>query len=549
MLSRDSLIGHWPLTNNAHNVSDLNLCTIARGLSFVTRDGHAAALFDGMNSSMEVDHHPALDSGAGPFTIALWVHTADSSAGGDIVGDLVSKFDPDSRRGFSLICSTHTGVTQTTQSQYRHLQFGIDNAQVSPEWTDCGRPGKAVMVASLAVMQGALYAGTFENGPEDYGHLWRYESDGQWLDMGFAPSRCNSIPSIAYFDAAIHCATGRYNPNGSQLGDWKNIRPGGTVYRVEEDGTWVDCGHPGLEGAKPDDISDNTARSDQADETTCLTVFRGSLFAVSHHRRGIYRYDGGKDWRYVGPNLRIMSITLHEGQLYALINGGGVYRYEADNNWTWCGEPQGSDQTYCAVTYQGKLLVGTWPEGEVVRYDGGEQWTVFNRIGYEREVMGTALYNGKCYFGSLPMANVFRMDRERFAYFGNIDNDPSVMLRRAWSMAVHKGELFAGSLPQGLVKRRRAGCMATHDHALSPGWRHVVAVREGGHLKLYLDGREVVQNTIPAGEDYTLGNSCPLQIGAGIGHRLNGALRDVRIYNAALDPQAVGQLYQLGGES
>ena len=67
------------------------------------------------------------------------------------------------------------------------------------------------------------------------------------------------------------------------------------------------------------------------------------------------------------------------------------------------------------------------------------------------------------------MANVFRMDNGQFTYFGNLDNDASVCLRRVWSMSTYNGQLFAGTLPGGNVMRRQAGRAATHDHALPSG--------------------------------------------------------------------------------
>ena len=224
----------------------------------------------------------------------------------------------------------------------------------------------------------------------------------------------------------------------------------------------------------------------------------------------------------VGSAQRIMSLTIHEGQLLALINGGGVYRYEEDGRWTFCGEPTGSTQTYCAVTYRGQLYVGSWPEAEIIRYDGGDAWTTIGRVGYEREVMATALYNGKCYFGTLPMANVFRMDDSQFTYMGNLDNDPDYYLRRVWS--------------------RQCGVMATHDYTLSPGWRHVAAVRDRHALKLYLDGKLVSTSGPFEADDYDLENDEPLRIGHGIGHTLNGALRDVRLYNHAPWAETVSEL-------
>ncbi|MAE67405.1 MAG: hypothetical protein CMJ18_24355 [Phycisphaeraceae bacterium] len=533
------LVGHWPFDGDFRSRAAAPLASNATAVRLESRDGRVAAVFNGIDSRIEVADHPALRLGTGDFTIALWLHTASSRDGGDNVGDLVSKFDPDVRCGLNLIVSTHTGVTQTTQSNYRHLQFGIDDGHLDPAWTDCGRPGAAVKVSALAAMYGSLYAGTFENGPGRCGHLWRYERDGDWLDMGAAPPGCNNVGSIAWFDGHLYCATSRYASRGSSLGDPLNTFAGGWVYRLRSEGDWVDCGRPAVDGAAPDDPATSYGSSDQADDTNCLTVFRGRLFATSHHRRGAYVYEGGRDWRYVGPDLRVMSFTIHQGMLYALINGGGVYRYEQGSDWAYCGEPPRSTQTYCAVTWQGDLYVGTWPECEVIRYDGGESWTPIGMLGAEREVMAAALYNGKCYFGTLPMANVFRMDGDGFTYMGNLDNDPNVYVRRVWSMAVFDGQLFAGTLPGGHVRRRRAGCMATCDRTLPSGWRHIAAVREGATLTLYLDGSRVAQSTVPEASGFDLDNDRPLRIGGGIGHVLNGALRDVRIYDRALEEREI----------
>jgi hypothetical protein len=536
------LVGHWPLDGDDRNCSACDLSSEAQDVVFDNCDGKPAAMFNGTNSRITVDDHPAMRLGKDNFTITLWLHTKSGVDGGDIVGDLLSKFDADTRRGMNLVVSTHTGVTHTTQPNYRHIQFGIDNAQVDPQWTDCGRPGNAVKVAALATVEGSLYAGTFVNRSDHNGHLWRYEADDKWIDLGAAPPKCNCVGSIAFFDSALHCSTGRYNPKGSALGDPQNPRPGGNVYRVEDDGKWIDLGHPGAEGAKADDVSCSYAASDQADETVCLTAYRGQLFAISHHCRGVYKYEGGKHWQLIGPDHRIMSMTIHQGSLYALVNGSGVYRYEGGNDWTYCGDPPRSIQTFCAVTYQGTLHVGTWPECEIIKYNGGESWTVVGRIGYEREVMGAALYNGKCYFGTLPMANVFRMDGNRFTYFGNLDNDTSTHLRRVWSMSTYRGQLFAGTLPQGKVMRKQMGRVVTYDNALPSGWRHITAVREGTELKLYLDGKQVAQSISMNPNDFDLDNYQPLLIGGGIGHALNGSLRDVRLYNRAIDAQQVCEL-------
>ena len=535
------LIAHWPLETDAREVSGTDLHADARGVAFAEVNGHSAVSFDGIDSGIKVpaDGFPKL--GDADFTVALWLH----SSGDDVVGDLVNKFDHDARCGLSLTVQTQTGMTQTTQSNYRQLQFGIDNGQAEEKWTDCGRPGNAVNVACMASIEGDLYVGTFENAPNLFGHLMRYRGGTDWEDLGAAPPGCNYVGSVILHNGNIYAATGRYDPNGSLLGDAKNATPGGDVYRIEN-GQWIDCGIAGLEGAAPEDGPNrfDDYHTDKADFTMCLTSYRGELFAVSHHRYGVHRYLGDRRWTMVGPDHRIMSLTIYQGKLFALVNGDGVYRYEADGHWTYCGEPPGSTQTYCAVTYRGQLYVGSWPECEVIRYDGGEAWTVIGRVGYEREVMATALYNGKCYFGTLPMANVFRMDENEFTYMGNLDNNPHYCLRRVWTMAVHRGRLYAGTLPSGRVGSRQFGIMATHDHALTPGWRHVAAVRQHGALKLYLDGQLVSTSPAFRAADYHLDNDQPFRIGHGIGHTLHGALRDLRLYKTALSADAISGLAQ-----
>jgi hypothetical protein len=536
----EGLIAHWPLTGDAKEASGADLCSVASGVTFGEVDGRTAGQFNGKTSGIEVSDHAKLQSGSGDFSVALWLHSTSD----DIVGDLVNKFDHDTRNGFNLQVQTQTGTTQTTQPNYRHLQFGMDNARLDDSWTNCGQPGNAVMITCMATIQGSLYAGTFENAVDHVGHLWRYLGGQNWEDLGGAPPKCNCINSITYHKGDIYVSTGRYDCNGSYLGDPKNTTPGGNVYRIE-DGKWIDCGNPGAKGAKLDDgpIEFNIVHNDKADDTHCLTSFRGEMFAASHHRYGVYKYMGDQSWKLIGPEMRIMSIAIHQNELYALINGGGVYRYDGDNDWTYCGSPQRSTQTYCGTTYRGQLHVGTWPECEIVRYEGGEDWTIVGRIGYEREVMAVAVYNGKCYFGTLPMANVFRMDNNEFTYVGNVDNEPNHFLRRAWSMAIYEGRMYVGTLPSGLVQSLQAGCMATHDHTLLPGWRHIVAAREGSALKLYLDG--VLVSSLKANGDFNLNNDQPLRMGYGVGHVLNGALSDVRIYDRALEADEITQLISM----
>ena len=218
-----------------------------------------------------------------------------------------------------------------------------------------------------------------------------------------------------------------------------------------------------------------------------------------------------------------------------------MYRYAGGSEWVSCGCPPGSTQTYAAVTSEGRLYVGTWPEGEVHRYEGGEAWTTLERVGYEREIMAMALYNGKVYVGSLPMANVWRMDAERFTFLGTLDSAPAP-LRRVWAMAVYQGKLFAGTLPSGRVCAMEAGAMATWDHAFPPGWRHVAAVRDGQLLRLYVDGVPVAASGPFPASDHDVSNGRPLTIGVAVNDFFQGLLSDLRLYARPLPASEIAAL-------
>ena len=373
-------------------------------------------------------------------------------------------------------------MTSTAQSNYRNLHFGIDNGHLG-SWTDCGRPGQAVKISALSTLGGNLYAGTFENGKEEVGHLWRYEGEKRWTDLG-NPVGCNSVNAVVEFQGALYCALGRYNSSGSAMGDPLNTTPGGQVYRVDADGQWTFCGHPGIEDATPEEIPTTGHNTGKADNATALTVYQGRLYATSLYREGAFVYDGGTSWTPIGPDVRLMSFTVYRDRLYTLVNGGPVLRYEGGTEWTDYGCPETSTQTYSAVTFKGELYVGTWPQGEVYRYDGNTTWTCLGRTGYEREIMAMGLYNGKVYIGSLPMANVWRMDGNQFTFLESLDST-SAPLRRVWSMAVYQGRLYAGTLPSGHVYSVEAGKVATWDRTFPEGWRHIAAVKQGGVLTLY----------------------------------------------------------------
>jgi hypothetical protein len=221
-------------------------------------------------------------------------------------------------------------------------------------------------------------------------------------------------------------------------------------------------------------------------------------------------------------------------------DAGEVYRFDG-KEWGTVGRLPETTQTYGFAVYEGRLYVSTWPTARVYRYERDGVWTDCGRLGDERESMGLAVHNGKMSGGTLPLAEVYRYDGgNAWSRTGQLDKTPDVKYRRAWSMAVYQGKLFCGTLPSGRVYSIEAGKSVTHDRALAPGWRHVAAVRAGGTLTLYVDGRPVTSSTKFVPADYDISNDRPLRIGFGDHDYFSGTIRDVRLYNRALSGKEIG---------
>jgi len=509
------LVAHWKLARDARDSSGKGHHGRAQGVQF----SGSEAKFDGRASHIEVAHTKLLDFGARDFTISAWIQ-ADNETD-DVPGDIVSKYDPQSRRGFGLSVLTNTGIT-SNHANCRNVQFGIDSGRDDTKWADCGRPGKAMFIWHLLVHDGALYGATCEAGADDAGHVYRYEGGTRWTDCG-SPDRSNSVASLAVYDSRIYAGTARYNLAGSLLPVSPNETPGGKIYRYDGDRRWTDCGKLG-----------------ESPAIGGMAVFRGKLYASSAYApAGVYRYEGGEKWTFCGncEGRRVNCLTVFNGELYGTgWDRGEVYVYRGGTQWKVAGTFEGVRQTYGLAVHAGKLYVSTWPKSEIFRRERDNEWTHCGHLGDEKESMGMAVYNGKFYSGTLPLAQVYRYDGGQvWTNTGQLDTTPDVQYRRAWSMAVFQGKLFCGTLPSGHVYAMEAGKCVTIDRELGPGWKHLVAVRKADQLKLYMDGARIaVSSAFPAGS-YDLSNDRPLMIGLGAQDYFKGRMRDLRLYNRAIE--------------
>ncbi|QDT29158.1 hypothetical protein Enr10x_45070 [Gimesia panareensis] len=517
--AEETLVGNWRLNGSARDQSSFQNHGINHGVKL--KAGQPAD-FDGGTAYIEVPDSRSLSLGTGDFSISMTVNT--SADLGDVIGTLCSKYDRKTRRGFQLSIKNHAGVT-SSQSNWRNLQFGIDNGRVDAKWTDHGQLGNAILIYSMAVHDGKLFAGTCVPGREAAGHVYQYVAGQDWIDCG-TPDLCNAVTSLAVYQGNLYAGTGKYRLKGSSLSESENPHLGGNVYRYLGEGKWEYCGNlPGVEAING------------------MVVYRGKLYASSMYApAAFYRYDGGTTWTSCGvpEGKRVESLAVYNGDLYATgYDEGAVYRYDGQQ-WSHAGKVGEATQTYGFTVYEGNLYVSEWPHAEVYRYAGEKRWVLAGRLGAEKESMPLVVYNGAMYAGSLPLAEVYRYNGGvDWKNMGQLDLTPDVRYRRVWSMAVYQGRLFAGTLPAGRVKSIEAGKSVTYDTALKPGWRQIVAVKEKSHLKLYVDGKLVATSTAFDMAEYDLSNAEPFKIGFGAHDYLHGKLKDVKFFKRALTADEV----------
>ncbi len=543
------LIGHWPLVKDAKDVSGNG--RDAKGNGVVWRDGseqegdRAAAVFNGRGAALEVPVHPELKRGRGDFSVAAWVWADEATD--DVSGDILSQYDPATRRGFHLGVKTNTGVT-FNQANFRQLQFGIDNDRIS-DWRDAGKPGKNSLLAfGLIAHKGRLFAGTCEPGEGDTGRVYQYSHGQTWTDLG-SPAPSNSITAMAAFNGELYVGTGKYRVAGSSLAESSNTNLGGRVFRyggTKGDGTstWTDCG-----------------QIPNAEAVSGMVVFHGRLYAGSLYKpAGFFRYEGDhtegdKKWTDIGvpDGKRVEALAVFNGHLYASsYDGGHVYRFDGQT-WTdlgQLGDPTINTQTYSFAVYEGRLYAGTWRSGKVYLLEEHADaqadrprfvWRDVGQLGQELEVMGMLVHNGRLMAGTLPLAEVYQFDGgQKWRRLTQLDTTPDVKYRRAWTMAEYQGQLFCSTLPNGRVHACEVGKLVTWDGEFPTGWHHVAAVKSGGKLMLFVDGKLKCSSTAFDADDLDLSNDQPLRIGSGPNDFFHGRLRDVRLYRRALSQAEVG---------
>lgn len=486
-----------------------------------------------VNQPLVIPAEQAPKLGTGDFSIAVW---AKADVMDRVTGDLVSQYDVAKRRGFHLTLKCNPGVT-SSQANWRHLQFGIDDDKPSA-WRDCGRPGQALFAFAMATHDGVLFAGTCEPGVGEQGRVYRYEGGEKWTDCGGLDGS-NAVTALAVHKGSLFAGTGKYRVAGSSLPESENKQLGGRVFRYEGGSRWVDCG-----------------QLDDTEAVGGLVEFGGQLYASSLYQPpGFFRYEGGTRWTRlpdaqgpdrtsgeIGPR-RVVSLAPHEGHLYgSSYDSGHVYRFDGET-WSNCGQVGDNTQTYAFTHYEGRLHAATWPSGRVYRFDGVNRWADIGQLGAEMEVMGMMVHNGRLIGGTLPLAEVHGYDGNgKWSLWQRLDHTPEVKYRRAWTMAEQGGEVFCSTLPSGKIWAARQGRQVTWDHTLPSGWHHITAVKKGTRLMLYVDGQSVAESAEFDTSTWSLDSESPLRLGTGMNGPFNGQLEDLQIHQRALTADEIQAL-------
>jgi hypothetical protein len=546
------LIGHWKLVGDCRDYSGQNNHGVNHGVDLA----HGA--FDGEHAYVEVPAAKSLTLGNGDFAFCAWVNTAKELD--DIVGDIMDMYDPGSRRGVTLSIVPSSGGYQS-QGTDRHVHFGIDNAKLT-DWQDCGHPNPAsnYVYNSLTVYKGKLYAATSGGKDEkDWRHVYSYEGGRVWTDCGqVGKVRAEGVGPLIVHNGDLYAVATTI--------DWTRVQTGkydpAHVYRYLGGTEWEDCGQPSVNPT-----------------LNCIASYKGKLYVGGGSKQfGVYEYQGGTEWqpsrifsnRDLPDGCFPHSMCRHNGKLFVAYPGAHSFD---GKTWTFAGLPSDNDwflQTHSMTIFQGKLQAGTWPESKVSSYEGGETWKVLGRVGVEgTEVNALAVYNGKLYGGALPFAEACRYDgklewtslRRFYSPPSFKPGPPGKMSRqdvkeasRLTSLAIYNGRLFAsiGSSTssildapadvRGKVFSIEAGKVASYDNDLGPGWKHLIAMRTGGELKLFIDGKLVSTSSSFDPAEYDLSTDQPLRIGFGQTEYFAGKMADVRLYKGALDDHQIQKL-------
>jgi hypothetical protein len=564
------LILHWPLNGHTDDIIS-DVAARARNITWTNGPGgneHGAALFNGIDSVVEVPDSPKLQLGCDEFSISAWVKCVKPMRGA--FGDVLSKFDAERRCGFNLWISGGS-ATYSSNSDARYVHAGIDDGYRSA-WRDCGRPGDGSgnpLVSCMTTYEGDLYASLSDaTSPEESCKVFRWDGDSSWIDCGRLGTdpHCLSVMSMIVHNGHLYAGTGIWDWGRAEAARNETPRRVLTrVFRYEGGTTWRDLGQIG-----------------RGQRVLCLASFNGALYA------GLDAGGDGACFKWENERWEFVGATQDGDNFECLMPLGGVlygtshstiYRYQGGTHWKVVEKnPFGITQIHSLQVADGKLWIGTWPQGYILRLEENGKCTNTGQVGIAAGMPGVAMineinalgvHNGKLYAGTIPKAQVYRYERDGHwslldSLASRSDWDPQYCpsWMRILSLTTHRGMLFASTgtsqarhwdldpdQTAGRVLSCHAGIAASYEHDIAGEWTHLCMVRKSEGVLLYVNGNLAQSTPMPRGHHFHLGNAQPLLIGSGTQSSFDGAISDVRLYGAALNAVEVQEIAALPGRA
>jgi len=284
---------------------------------------------------------------------------------------------------------------------------------------------------------------------------------------------------------------------------------------------------------------------------------------VYHDDYHVPQYCGGTEWVAMGPfpgagGSGCTAPSAPEGRLY-YHNDYSVYQYCDGSQWVAMGPVL--DDVLDGLVGHWKLDDGTGSataadssgngnDGTLTNMDAGTDWV--------KGMKGGALdFDGDDDFVDMGDQAELKM--------GSADFSITLWARGTWTadgaFAV-QGSIFAGGKRYGLFPRSTGGVKFEIDDNVSDkkihsaanynddAWHHLVGVRDGTNLRLFIDGVEDTNSPLDITGYGDLDDSRGFRIGAAfnegsdvVSEYFEGRIDDVRIYNRALTSEEIEKIY------
>ena len=330
-------------------------------------------------------------------------------------------------------------------------------------------------------------------------------SDSNWVNCG-RPGNAAQVSGLAVWQGYLYAGTFEMGETGL-----------GHVWKYLGESRWLDMGAP-----------------DGCNNVYSLAVHDGKLYCGSNYYRPrdsalppipppnetpggrVFRFDGPDEWADCGrPGTEgdgINTLVVFRGRLYAAHQKHrGVFVYEGAQEWRCVGMKD--SRVISLSVYRGELLTNA-NGPDVYKYEGGEDWSRIGSLSRSTQNYGMAIHRGELYVSTWPQGYVYR-------FLGGDAWVPACgapgigYQKEIMALNIYNGKLYCGTLPNSDVFRYERGTQWVHTGRLDPApdvpirrtWsmcvhrgRLYAGTLPGGHVCSYEAGKMAsVDDPLPGG--------------------------------------------------